>query len=262
MHGHVGAEAIDDHADEVCVAVEHHVRFLAREHREVAARVDGHVERGERVLALPLRIRDRDAGHLVDAVMLDARVRGVVRDQIIELVVPHKRKGADPIARTALARNAFFVEIVLPVNERDLAILADRAVDGVDVVEDGFVVRLAAVGDIELTFEKRRLAAARQPRKLFDEPPCLFRGQELRRLHAVHEHLELRGLEHARRQIIPLALADRDRFDVHAVLGERHKIVRHALALGFNAAFLELCDEVQRRHRMQLVRFEQQIPDH
>ena len=102
------------------------------------------------------------------------------------------------------------------------------------------------------------VGAAGELFQLGDQLHGLALGQEGRRLHHVDEQLQLRQLEFPVAQKIAVALAA-DGLDVHAVQTQQLQIVVQALALGGDAAALQIRDHVLQGPGVALVRFLLQI---
>ena len=248
------AEPVDQHAGHAVFALQRHRHALAAEHAEQPLGVVGHVEFPEPLAAVAGLAGHGDAQHLVHAEMLDAVVRGVVGDQVVIFVVPRQAPGAQLVPRAVAAQLHFAGDVPLEILEPDLRIGIDGLVQLVHVVIDALVHGLHAPGDHHLPVQLAGLVPADQPLQLADQVPRLAVGDELRRLHRIHQQLQLRQLEFPGAEVIirvpPALFAD----DVQAEAPQLLEIQVQRLAVGVHIVGGQLFGDLLQRQRVVLVR--------
>ena len=123
--------------------------------------------------------------------MLDLSVFRVVAYQIVVLVVPHQRPGADLIPGAVLAQLHFLIYVPPEIFEPDLAVRPDGLVQLVYIIVDAFVHGLDAPGNNDLPLEFPGLILAHHAFQFFYQRVGFFVRDELGRLHGVHQQFQL-----------------------------------------------------------------------
>ena len=107
--------------------------------------------------------------HLVYPEMLDLCFPTVISYQVVILVIPGQRPGADLIISTVPAKKHLFIHIPVKILETDLCILTDRSVDAVYIIINTFVHSLDPFRHIDLTVQLGSLILACQSFDLMDQ---------------------------------------------------------------------------------------------
>ena len=120
--------------------------------------------------------------------MLNLPVLAVIGSQIIVLLPPDQCPGTDTFV-SALSGHQLLFQIPFQVDERDLLILLNSPVDGIDAVLDALILRLDSSGHIDLSLQLTGIVFPGDPFQLPDQFPGFFRGDEPGGLHRIHQQL-------------------------------------------------------------------------
>ena len=101
----IRAEAVEDHACQTIGAAQRHTLVGAPVHAEGFLREDREIEGAERLHTFPGAVCEGDSEHLVHAVVLDPVRVAVIGDQIVVLVIPCHRPGAQMIQSAVFLRH-------------------------------------------------------------------------------------------------------------------------------------------------------------
>ena len=254
----VAAEAVDHRAGKTAGKAEADGLGLTGEHAEDGLGIGRHIEPGKGLFPVAEGLARGDLCHFVHAVVPDLPRRGVEGQHVVVLVVPHQRPGADLVKGAVVAVAPLLVDGVFKIAEADLLVARDGRGDLVDVVIDALVHALDPVADVDLALEQHGVVHAREAFDLADQGERLFLRDELGRLDAVDQQLELRQLEVPRADVIAHGLAAR-LHNVQPEFAQRVQVGVQTLALGGDAMCGELVDHLRNADGMRLVGVLQQI---
>ena len=130
-----------------------------------------------------------DLEHFVHAVVPDGMGVRIVADQVVILIVPGQRPGADMVAFAIPLQAGFFFYRPLEVLEGNLHVGGNRRVDFVYIIIDALVHGLDAAGDGDLALQLPGLIAAGQLLELSDQLVGFFGGNKTGSLHGIDEQL-------------------------------------------------------------------------
>ena len=109
------------------------------------------IELTESLMALAFFIEYPYLRHLVDTVVDDSLMLGVVGNKVVLLIIPHESPRAELIPPAAIARLHLLFEVPVKVFKTDLAVSAYGCVYLIHVVVDALVHGLHAAGDYHLS---------------------------------------------------------------------------------------------------------------
>ena len=243
---HIPTQPVQHRPYQIVFKPQFYGSFCSGEHAEGLAGVDAHIQLAVGLLPVPLLAGQLDICHLVHPEVLDGIGGGIKGHKIIVLIVPCQGVGAESIPCAVAAKAPLLAHGVFKVVKAELPVCGDGAVDGVDIIVDGFVHGLDPVGHMDLAVEKLRLVYAGQCLQLADKLHGLALGNEFGGLNAVHQQLQLRQLKIAAPHIVGAAAAAAGGNNVQSVGAEGFNV-------GINA--FPLCgDTVRGQHGHQLRR--------
>lgn len=149
QHG-ILSEAIQHHAHQRIGKLQLYNLLLAAEHGKELLGLDSHILAAKQLRALPPLTSQRNFCHFICAEMLQDASLTIVADEVIILIVPGQRSGADLIGLPAAPVAALFGKGIRKIAEGDLAVLGDGAVNGIHTVIDALVHAFDASGQIDL----------------------------------------------------------------------------------------------------------------
>ena len=240
VHGRFGAETVNDGVNERAVKLQPHRDGTAVIHIEDGLDILPQIEgTGQGV---PRLVADGEARNAVHAVMAIVPGGGIVGHQIV-MPVHTQRHGVGEIRRAVTAERLFAADRPVEVAEGDLAVFVDGGVDAVHGVVELFIIGAGAVHHIDLTAQLTGVGLTGQTLQLADQLHALARRQKRGGLHHIDEHFQLRQLEIPLAQKVAVGFRP-DALNIHAVKLQEPQVVIDALALGTDAAALQIGDHV------------------
>ena len=157
---YVLAEAVYEHAYQAVLRLDGDFRLISRVHPEQRIGIVRDVEPAERIMPLAFFIEYPDLRHLVDTVVDDSLMLGVVGNKVVLLIIPHESPRTQLIPPAAVTRFHLFFQIPVKISETDLAVGTYGRVYLVYVIVDALVHGLHAAGDNDLSVKLRALIFA------------------------------------------------------------------------------------------------------
>ena len=126
-------KSVNDDARQLILASKCDQFLLATEHTEGLFGVLRHIKVAEALGAIAALVKHLDLLHFIHAIVADLLIFAIVCDEVIILIVPRERKGADTVDLAVVAQHLFLFHVPIKVLKRDLSVAVDRLVNIVSV---------------------------------------------------------------------------------------------------------------------------------